>query len=168
MKLEHLHTEPPIYLDLDGVFADFENFALKTLGQPWEALPPEEAWKILEQVPHLFSKLDVLPGSLAIYEALEHHGSRLQVLTALPRATGHFKTAPKDKKDWAHEHLSPTLQINTIEGGVNKYRFATPGAVLIDDTQRNLDKWEEVGGVGVLHTDVASTLAKLRTLGLCR
>lgn len=156
----------PIFLDLDGVFADFYTRALEVVGGEWESVPPSVAWAALEKVPHFFLQLNVLPGSLAIYQALKHHGDKLEVLTAIPRPTGNLATAREDKKAWVAKHMSSKLKVNTITGGVNKFKFATPGAVLIDDLERNLIEWEKHGGIGVLHTDVHSTMKKLKNLGL--
>jgi 5'(3')-deoxyribonucleotidase len=156
----------PIFLDLDGVFADFYTRSTEAIGAEWETVHPSVAWAALEAIPHFFLQLEVLPGSLRIYQALKHHGDKLEVLTAIPRPTGNLATAREDKKAWVARYMSAKLKVNTITGGVNKYKFATPGAVLIDDLERNLVEWEKHGGIGVLHTDVESTLKKLKDLGL--
>lgn len=157
-----------IYLDLDGVFADFYGTAQRVLGRPFESLPPEQAWGQLDQVPQLFRDLPVLPGSLELLSALQHHSARLEVLSGLPRPTKELASAAQDKREWVARHLSAELKVNLIEGGVNKWTFARPGDVLIDDLLRNLGPWELAGGIGVHHTSVANTLEKLRQLGLVR
>jgi hypothetical protein len=47
-----------------------------------------------------------------------------------------------------------------------KKEYATPTSILIDDRADNINQWEAAGGIGILHTDAASTIAKLKELGL--
>lgn len=157
---------PDIYFDLDGLFADFFPVAERILGRPYADVPPAEAWRVLSQVPHLFRHLPLLPGSLAMLDEVAHHGNRVAILTALPQPTGLLVTADADKRGWVAEFASPTLRVITIEGGVNKRQYAHPFAVLVDDSARNLEHWRAAGGIGILHTDVETTLAELRKLGL--
>jgi len=49
---------------------------------------------------------------------------------------------------------------------LNKHHESGPGAVLIDDLESLRADWEAKGGIFVHHTDVDSTLEKLRNLGL--
>jgi len=43
-----------VYLDLDGVLADFYGTARRLLKRAYAELPPEEAWGILGKTPNLF------------------------------------------------------------------------------------------------------------------
>lgn len=164
---QSLPMAPPIFLDLDGVAADFYRRARQLLKREYRDTPSALAWGRLSMVPRLFAELEPLPGALELVEALAHHGPRFQVLTARPLPTGFLVTAERDKKLWVRRKLSPNLKVNVILGGVNKYKYVTPGAVLIDDQERNLKPWREAGGVGIHHVAVEQTLAELRHLGLC-
>ena len=42
--------------------------------------------------------------------------------------------------------------------------FGKPN-VLIDDYPENIQEWKKSGGIGILHTSAASTIAKLKELG---
>lgn len=160
-------TLPMIYLDLDGVVADFFSVARKLLGREYHETPSAIAWAKLSLVPRLFANLPVLPGASELVAALSHHGPRFQVLTARPLPTGFLVTAEGDKRYWVRNNLSPTLKTNVVLHGVNKYKYVTPGAVLIDDLERNLIPWREAGGVGILHTSMETTFKALRERGLC-
>ena len=37
--------------------------------------------------------------------------------------------------------------------------------VLIDDYDKNIKEWEAKGGIGILHTNVGTTIGKLKRLG---
>lgn len=155
-------TLRPLYLDLDGVFADFYGYAEQLLGRPYTATPPAEAWGALDQVPHLFQQLSMLADGQALWEGLQayqHHP--MEVLTALPQLTGQLRTAASDKQAWVAQHLSRALTVNTVNGGPQKVVFATPGAVLIDDLERNIRLWEAAGGIGILHRTAEDSLRQL-------
>jgi hypothetical protein len=47
-----------------------------------------------------------------------------------------------------------------------KQEFASPNSILIDDREKNIEQWRNAGGIGVLHTDAASTIKQLKDLGL--
>lgn len=164
--MQPAQLQPNIYIDLDGVCADFANYALAVLGQPYDSLPPGEAWGQLDKIPGLFTLLRPLPGMERLFTALAHHNPRVQILTATPLPTGHLITAAADKTDWVCEHIGPDVPVRTIVGGVNKHAFAAPGDILVDDLERNLVGWRAVGGVGILHVSVDATLAQLAALGL--
>lgn len=158
--MQHLRE---IYLDLDGVFADFFGATQYRLGKHYRQMPPREAWKVLERVPHLFRDLPLLPDAQQLWDGLQGKGT-LRFLTAVPRPTGFLKTAAQDKVLFVEANLSRTTPVITVRDGVTKARWANPGAVLIDDTPRNIDAWVAAGGIGILHTSAQTTLDKLATL----
>jgi hypothetical protein len=155
-----------IFLDLDGVFANFDGKVTELTGNKYRERDSNDIWNVLDKIPNLFSQLELIPGSLKIITMLQHHN--LEFLTALPMPTGELKTADADKREWIAKNISRTIPVNTIVGGKNKWKFLieNPSAVLIDDYARNIQLWNASSGVGVLHTDVESTLAKLDKLNL--
>lgn len=157
---------PRIFLDLDGVLADFFLRARDLLGCDYHSLPPAEAWRALSEIPHLYLTLAVLPDAHRLYAVLSPLGDRLSILTAIPLPTGYLVTAAADKRQWVAENISPSLPVHTVAGGENKRLFASPGDILIDDSERNIRAWESVGGIGVLHTELATTLVRLREFGI--
>lgn len=156
-----------IFLDVDGVFADFDKKLNEVCG---EDIPrfSDEIWGPLSQVDNLFYTLEVLPNSLKIIEAVKGHD--VEFLTALPHLTGKLSTADADKRKWLREHISSTIPINTCIGGKNKPKWlkANPGALLIDDYGRNIRMWEAAGGLTIKHESVDSTLAQLIAMGVTR
>ena len=155
------HTgEYIICLDSDGVFSDFTSL-MKEHGVTNR---DKHMWATLEKVPNAFLHLKVLPGALDLYHAIKHH--KHYVLTAIPRPTGHFKTAKEDKVKWWAKHVHPSIDVVVVSSGKQKSFHAAPNKVLIDDLPRNIDMWIEAGGVGILHTSVDSTLEKLRSRGI--
>lgn len=155
-----------VFLDLDGVFADFDQKVDELTGNKYRERHSNDIWKVLDKIPNLFSQLRLIEGSLQIITMLQHHD--LEFLTALPEPTGFLVTAATDKHGWIYNNISRRIRVNTCLGGKNKWKYLEyyPGAVLIDDYDRNINLWNEHGGLGILHTDVPSTIEKLIKLGL--
>lgn len=156
-----------IFLDLDGVFAAFDLY-IDTYYPHIRGKSDAEFWAVLSEVPNIFSRLELIRESIAIIEALIANKHDMEFLTAIPYPTKFLCTAANDKREWIATRISDKIPVSTVSGGVNKSQWlhVYPGAVLIDDYQRNITMWNEAGGVGILHTSADSTLAKLKELKL--
>lgn len=159
-----------IYFDSDGVMANFEKALAEAAGIHYWDRTDDKFWHIVDKVPNFFYDLEPLPEAYTmLMTVINAHGlDVVEVLTGAPRPTGTLVTACDDKRRWFKDYVHPELVVNTIIGGKNKYQFLeeNPGALLIDDYDRNIKKWIEHGGVGILHTDPASTITKLKLLGI--
>lgn len=148
-----------IHLDMDGVLSDFVTAALE-LHQSPDAIhdwPPGE-----------FNMARVLGiSSSEFWGGIDRQGAdywaRLKPypwfaeLTALAREFGEVSilTSPSQHPDcpagkvrWIHEHLGKGFRDFLI--GPPKYLCARPGAVLIDDSDRNVDRFRLHGGQAIL------------------
>lgn len=149
-----------IYLDLDGVFADFKKRFKEIVHFDYET-DPAGAWKRLDQVDHLFLTLEPFPYAHEMFTIIQSYGVETKMLTALPRTTGKLNTAAADKTAWVRQHLSSTIEVICTDGWSGKAAYAHPAAILIDDMQRNIDAWRAAGGVGIRHTSQEDTLMQL-------
>jgi len=153
-----------IYLDLDGVFADFHSGVQMYTDVDNYADNPSEVWKKLETIPHYFRDLTVLQDSPKILNRILEvvPPQYCEFLTALPKITGHLYSAQRDKVEWVRAQLNSHLQVNCVaHWSLKKYFCRSPHDILIDDSQRNIDEWTAVGGTGILHRDVKTTLEEL-------
>ena len=147
-----------LYLDCDGVLADFDAGAKAVLG-----LPPREferrhhigkMWAKLASAPDFYGMLPLMPGAMELFEAVRHLDP--VILTGLPRGNW----AAPQKVRWAAEHFPNTRIITCM--AVDKRKHAAEGDVLVDDTLKHRHLWEEAGGIFVHHRTVGQTLAALR------
>ena len=83
-------------------------------------------------------------------------------------ATGHVMNAATEKKEWVISHLGDSAGDSAIfiRDGKDKALYATPTSILIDDRSVAIDPWIVAGGIGILHTSAATTISKLRELGV--
>lgn len=146
-----------LYLDCDGVLADFDGGVVRLSGMNAEALTDRLGvggfWRELAKADGFYEHLDPLPGALAMVEAVRHLDP--VILTGLPLG----KWAEPQKRAWAKRHF-PDLRVITCMAR-DKWRYATPGDVLVDDREKARQPWEKAGGLFVLHEDPESSLVTL-------
>lgn len=137
-----------LYLDLDGVMADFDAHYPATFGHHQKSIPEADMWANVHGHGNFFGSMPPCPGALDFFASIKHLDPI--VLTACP-STGYAEVA-RQKRAWVRQHLSPDLVILPVMGGRNKPLFMhAPGDVLIDDWQRNCQAWEDEGGDAIRH-----------------
>lgn len=149
-----------LYLDCDGVLADFERGATELLGMPSRAYEKRHGiggfWREIARHPDFYGTLPLMPDAMELFAAVRHLVP--VILTGLPR--GNWAAPQKIK--WAADHF-PGTQILTVMA-VDKRNHAQEGDILVDDQLKHAHLWEDAGGIFVHHEDAASTIAKLNGL----
>lgn len=145
----NLRSHPTIYLDLDGVMADFDGHFPALFGTDHRVIPEEEMWRTINAYPAYFRGMPIFAGAKAFFHSISWMNPI--ILTACPWSN--YQDVARQKRGWVREHLSSTCQILPVMGGRNKPLFMhSPGDILIDDYKRNIAAWEDEGGVGLLHS----------------
>ena len=151
---------PHVYLDMDGVQADFFGaWADKHGVEHWKAIQDKEneinelAHSSEKQVYDFFYNLKTLRGGLLVVAWLKRNNIPFTILSAPLR--GPYADASKQaKRDWL-DHHNPGTSGNAIFTA-NKFKYAvkddTPN-VLVDDFGPYLEKWADAGGITVKHED---------------
>ncbi|GAB3645644.1 5' nucleotidase, NT5C type [Ramlibacter alkalitolerans] len=152
--------ERQLYLDCDGVLADFDHGAERVLGVP---LPVYEArhgrahlWERLAQAPEFFFHLPLMPRATELFAAVRH--LHPIILTGLPRGNW----AAGQKVRWAERHFPGTKIITCL--AVDKRKHCADGDVLVDDTLKYRHLWEQAGGIFIHFRDVDQVLQELAGL----
>lgn len=146
-----------LYLDCDGVLADFDRGAEAILGMRPKAFQQRynigRMWAKLASAPDFYGTLPLMPGAVELFDAVKHLDP--VILTGLPRGNW----AADQKVRWAAEHFPGTRIITCM--AVNKRNHCVPGDVLVDDTLKHAHLWEEAGGIFIHHKSVQETLEAL-------
>jgi len=142
-----------IYLDMDGVVADFRSRAIQVIGRdaPNASLYPDADWNRLRDDPHLFRHLPLMPGAQELVDLARRFrdelGWELLFLTAIPH-NNDLPWAFHDKAAWAHEHF-PDIAVHFGPYSDDKPLHCSSGDILVDDRLSNCQEWAAAGGVAV-------------------
>jgi 5'(3')-deoxyribonucleotidase len=156
-----------IYLDMDGVVADFDEYAARTLGvPPSQGIYPNEIWYKLATNSRLYRDLVKTPyADKLVFQCsviAKQQGYELKFLTAVPKGND-VPWAFYDKVIWAQKYF-PGIPVMFGPFSKDKYKHCQPGDILIDDRTSNIEEWRVAGGLGILHRDFDDTLAQLSKL----
>lgn len=147
-----------IYLDLDGVMADFDAHFEALFQRSCKDTPDDEKWPLIYAHGDFFQTMPMCPGAAEFWG--RHADRGLIVLTAC--AKSQYESTARQKRAWVRRHLGAHVTVLPVQGGVNKRLFMhAPGDVLIDDYRRNTEAWEEHGGIAILHRSWEETEKQL-------
>ena len=150
---------PTIYLDMDGVLADFESNA-KRIIKPVEgeihkdsqSYWPRDQWEQLLAYPHLYKMLDKMPKAddmvVLARRFRDELGWELRALTAIPRRND-IPFVFHDKIEWMQDFY-PDIPVFFGPYSEDKHNFCKVGDILVDDRPSNITEWQECSGIGVL------------------
>lgn len=148
---------PELFLDLDGVLADFDRGAELVLGMPAARFEQRhgirEFWRRLARADSFYARLPEMPDARELWDAVAHlHPT---ILTGLPLG----KWAAPQKVAWCEEHF-PRVPVITCMAR-DKHRYMDRGDVLVDDREKHRAAYEAEGVVFVHHKTARSTLQEL-------
>ena len=162
-----------IYFDMDGVLADFRSGVKKYCGMDApdinEDNPEKDAemWKRIREVDHFYAELDEMPYSRPLFEAVyRKYRDKVAILTAIPKKDKGIKDAAEDKIEWIRRKFSKTIPVHIVTREEKKKYCTGKGCILIDDMEKNILEWKEMGGSGFLNVDADNTLIRLVDLGI--
>jgi hypothetical protein len=149
-----------LFLDLDGVLADFDAGARKVLGMSPERFEAKyskrEFWRRLAGAKDFYATLPLMPDAQELFDAVKH--LEPTILTGLP--FGNWAAPQKVK--WAAEYFPGTKIITTMAR--DKYKHMTGMDVLVDDRADHRDKWENAGGTFVHHKNARDSIRQLAAI----
>jgi len=171
-ELETTVKTPILYLDMDGVLADFYGPFNKMAGvSSWKDAPKSVTLDVLKKI----TKRDDFWINLAVLPDVPQLMSAIKTLfkgeyKLLSKAIVGDPNAVAQKKQWGQKNLKPTPNETIImPATADKGRYArqedgTPN-ILIDDFGVNITKWRNAGGIGIQHKtgDIAQTIQKLQS-----
>lgn len=149
-----------LFCDLDGVLVDLEDGFEKLLHRRPSKVHDDIDWAdVMRQLPDFFRLLQPTRDAMDLWRYIK---SRATILTGCPAL---LEGSTNDKEWWVRAWLGQSVPIICCRSR-NKWHHCRPGDVLIDDWEKHRSKWEAAGGLWITHTDAASTIDKLKELGL--
>jgi 5'(3')-deoxyribonucleotidase len=144
-----------VYLDMDGVVADFDRAVQAVLGADTRINQryPESEWAKLRAHQRIYRDLPLCAEANLLVNGIKHlateHGLRVLFLTAVPKDND-FPWAFTDKIEWAGRYF-PDIPVWFGPYSQDKQIRSRPNDVLIDDRVSNIDEWRNQGGYAILY-----------------
>jgi 5'(3')-deoxyribonucleotidase len=144
-----------LYLDMDGVLADFNKEYTKFDPQK------EDRKKFRDSVMthKIFEKLDFMPDT---QELLNHvcklNNVTIEILTSMgTHDLDQAYEAKNQKLKWLNAKNIP-YKANFVHNKQEKAKYATPTSILIDDSSGCIGPFIAAGGHGILHSHSSETI----------
>lgn len=150
---------PTIYIDMDGVLADFNAKAREVLGATesdsdqaaqvgrW----PREKWETLKEIYNFYRILPKTPFADQLMEMARRYrdelGWNLYILTAIPSGND-VPQAFYHKVQWIQEYY-PEVEVHFGPYSRDKAHHCRPGDILVDDRYDNCEAWTKAGGQAI-------------------
>jgi hypothetical protein len=159
-----------IYLDMDGVLADFFHEYAKMAGvNDYRSIPPAAADPTLDKMvgTDFFRKLPKFPTTDALVKLALQYAKTYSICSSPLR--NDYANSGKWKKVWIKENLNPQPAEIIITPNKEKHAVNADGSpnILIDDRGVNIVAWRSRGGIGIKYQadeDSLDKVAKALTL----
>ncbi|CAB4162537.1 hypothetical protein UFOVP787_56 [uncultured Caudovirales phage] len=152
-----------LFLDCDGVLANFDKKAEEVMGMPSRKFEEEfgakEFWKRIYSVPDFFFILEPMPDAYDLVGAVRHLNPI--ILTGKPSDNKGFD-GTEQKLRW-RDKCFPDLEMIVCPSR-DKIKHAKPGDVIVDDWEKWRHLWIEGGGIWVMHTSAEDSIRQLKDL----
>lgn len=160
-----------IYLDMDGVLADFDRGVVELCHLP--IIPQaeqtdedgERIFASMREQEHFYLRLEPMAGAVEMLNTLwEKYGDKCEILTGVPKPSRGIVTATEDKIDWMKKWFKFDIKVNCVRRSDKKNYCTGPDCILIDDYAKNTDEWQECGGTYILFTDCAQAMEEMKKI----
>jgi hypothetical protein len=150
-------SQPRLFLDADGVLADFDEGARRLLGMSPRDYERKHGrggfWKRLAQAENFYGSLPEMPDAGRLFDGVKH--LEPTILTGLPLG----RWAAPQKIEWAAQHY-PGVPIITCMAR-DKHKHMHAGDVLVDDRENHRKTYEDAGVIFVHHKNAEDSLRQL-------
>lgn len=159
-----------LYLDMDGVVADWLAGATKIIGYELDdpnAMYPQSDWDKLRAADRIFRTLPKTRRADDLVKLARRFrselGYELLFLTAIPH-NNDMPWAFSDKVQWAQEHY-PDIPVHFGPYSRDKYRHCQALDILVDDRSDNCESWRQAGGRAIKVDKGCNLDSAIQTLG---
>jgi len=167
---ENMDGKPTVYLDMDGVLADFFGGVEKMYGvDHWKQLTNDKTKDLKKEVidritgTDFFATLPKFQSADALIDMVKKFtGGKFSINTSPLR--GDNENSGKYKKVWISNNIDTPDEI-VVTGRKESYAkdkgTGTPN-ILIDDRPVNIQRWQDAGGYGILYQANRDSLDKVQ------
>jgi 5'(3')-deoxyribonucleotidase len=167
-------AKPRVYLDMDGVLADFfgEWSRISGVDHYKDINDVEAKLQLVRDHPTFWIDLPMLPHAKALIKTVISQFGEYRICSKPLEGDTRSK---QGKLSWIHKHLSDMPPAEVILTA-DKAEYATNNGfpnVLVDDFGKNINAWRAAGGIGIKYEDtsfntVSSLLIKIAKSGVSK
>lgn len=147
-----------VFLDMDGVLADFMGGAFKAHGREYNAaeypkgcweiadhwqMPVNEFWAAIHADPHFWESLLPYGWASDLMELACEYGKEVKIITSPARSPSCYS----GKRSWWGKVVPAKIELIICK---SKQLIAAPNRLLIDDGDHNIDAWRAAGGQAIV------------------
>lgn len=158
--------KPEVYLDMDGVLADFFTEYAKLAGIKsgnYRDIPPAKTDPTLNKMigTDFFARLPKFPSADDLVSMVVKMFGHYHICSSPLR--GDHENSEVQKKVWIKKYLNPQPVNIIITPNKAKYAKQPDGTpnILIDDRGSNITAWEAAGGIGIKYQADEDSLQKI-------
>jgi len=151
---------PRLFIDLDGVLANFDAGYAAVNGAPPNKELDNVDWRKIVAEPGFYANLPPMAGLEAFWAYVSANWEDVTILTGVPKSV---PEAAADKRLWVTKHLGAHVKMIACFSK-EKCLHASAGDILVDDWEKYRSKWLGIGGVWITHTSFAESIAALEAL----
>lgn len=169
IKLKEIISKYHIYCDMDGVLTDFDKLFHDISGGEFklghdyeEKYGREKFWGIVDGYGLKFwSDMPWMSEGKTLWKYMSSVDPTVEILSAPSRSPN--SESQRGKDIWIKREIGTHVKLNLTR---DKYKFAAPNHILIDDLDKNIIPWKKAGGIGILFTSTSQTISELKSLGM--
>lgn len=153
-----------IYVDLDGVLADFDGYYAQLFGviPKQDTYEPADMWDRIREAKTFYYDIPETKDAFDLWGGIQKFHPKPIILTGTPEQNHNIPGASLQKEKWVYEHFGFITTICCLSR--NKHMYGRPGDILIDDRLKYSNHWADMGGIFILHTSTPATLEALANL----
>lgn len=168
--IENTNTNPIIYCDMDGVICDLFGEIERIMGKSMAEIRKNKntfskIWYKVDKIGTKFwSNMPWTPGGKELWNYIKNYN--VKILTAVPYSSDSkesAKIARKGKIEWIRKNIKFT-PYEIVYHPKDKTKSTCKNCILIDDTPKNIEEWNDAGGIGIHYINTSDTIRKLKQI----
>lgn len=146
-----------IYLDMDGVIADFDKQFVKLWEESYALVDRRDLYTIVVLQHEIFKHLDFMSNAKQLLYGVDdlasQYGAQVEILSSVGTESPEVGEAARLQKIAWLEQNHILYPRNFVKSKPQKALYSSPKAILIDDRQGCIDPFKAKGGGGILYKD---------------